>query len=189
MKFSSGPRLLRRLLIAGGYYLYNNCVGHLPLYFIRHAYLRNILRIQIGRGAAVHMGCFFTGRRITIGNRAIINRCCYLDGRGGIFIGTDVSISPECYLVSLTHDSQDPFFAATAKPIRVENRVWIGVRALILPGVIVGEGAVIGAGSIVTRNVEPFTITAGNPARKIGERSKNLLYSLDYRPFFDTDIT
>ncbi len=64
----------------------------------------------------------------------------------------------------------------------IGDRVWIGYGALILPGVKLGEGAVVGAGAVVTKDVEPFTIVAGNPARKIGERTKELRYRLNYDP-------
>jgi acetyltransferase-like isoleucine patch superfamily enzyme len=70
----------------------------------------------------------------------------------------------------------------------IEDHVWIGARAIISPGVRIGEGAVIGAGSVVTRDVEPYTIVAGNPARFIKERSRDLRYKSRYFPFFDTDI-
>ena len=65
----------------------------------------------------------------------------------------------------------------------IGDRVWIAYRATILPEVEIGEGAVIAAGAIVTTNVEPFTIVAGVPARKIGERSRELRYRLNYKAF------
>jgi maltose O-acetyltransferase len=65
----------------------------------------------------------------------------------------------------------------------VGDRAWIGYRAIVLPGVSIGEGAVVGAGAVVSRDVPPFTIVAGNPARPIGERSRVLTYQLEYRPF------
>jgi acetyltransferase-like isoleucine patch superfamily enzyme len=177
-----------RVLVALAYFVGNSIISKLPFYGIRHAYLRKILGFRIGHGAAVHMGFFVTGRSIFVGDRTVINRNCYLDGRGGLQIGEDVSISPECYLVSLTHDSNDPDFSAVPKPIRIEKLAWLGARAMILPGVHIGEGAVVGAGAVVTRSVDPYTIVAGNPARKIGERSSSLRYRLRYFPWFDTDV-
>ncbi len=102
------------------------------------------------------MGCFFTGRNIHIGDRSVVNRHCYLDGRGGLTIGADVSISPECYLLSLTHDPQDSLFRAVPKPVEIMEHAWLGARVTILPGVRIGEGGVVGAGSIVTRDVAPY---------------------------------
>lgn len=66
----------------------------------------------------------------------------------------------------------------------IGNRVWIGYRAIILPGITIGEGAVVGAGAVVTKDVDPFAIVAGNPARKIGVRNRELIYHLNYDPRF-----
>lgn len=181
------PRV-RPFLVAVAYTLYNNLIGRLPVHALRAAYVRRVLGLEMGRGASLQMHCFLTGRFISIGEGAVINRRCYLDGRGGLTIGRDASISPECYLLSLTHDPQDPGFGALPRPVVVGDRAWIGARALILPGVTLGEGCVVGAGAVVTKDVAPFDIVAGNPARKIGERNRALDYTLSYFPYFDTDI-
>lgn len=65
----------------------------------------------------------------------------------------------------------------------IGSRAWIGYRAIILPGIKIGEGAVVGAGAVVTKDVLPFTIVAGNSARKIGERNRELKYQTRYNPF------
>src|SRR5215217_533999 len=185
---SRRPSALKLFAAAAAFFAYNRVVGRFPSYALRAAYARRVLGLRLGRGVALHMDCFLTGRRVSVGDRTVINRRCYLDGRGGLAIGRDVSLSPECYLVSLGHDPRDPGFAATSGPITIGDRAWIGARALLLPGVTVGEGAVVGAGAVVTRDVEPFAIVAGNPARKVGERSRELTYELSYFPWFDTDI-
>jgi acetyltransferase-like isoleucine patch superfamily enzyme len=187
-------RLLRavarpKTFLAGlAFSLYNNGVGRLPFYSLRAAYARGVLGLKIGRGAALHMHCFITGRHVAIGKRTVINRGCYLDGRGGLTIGEDVSVSPDCYLLTLGHDPRDPEFGAKAGPVSIGDRAWIGARALVLPGVAIGEGAVVGAGAVVTRDVEPYAIVAGNPARKVGERARDLTYRLAYFPWFDSDV-
>ena len=86
--------------------------------------------------------------------------------------------------MTLGHDPQSSDFADRGGDVVIGNRVWIGYRAIILPGITIGEGAVVGAGAVVTKDVEPFAIMAGNPARKIGERSKELSYRLNYDPIF-----
>lgn len=182
------PPRAKSFLVATAFFLYNACVSRIPVYALRHAYLRRVLRIPVGEGAAVHMGCFVTGRNLSIGPRSVINRDCYLDGRGGLSIGADVSISPGCSLITLTHDPHDPDFAVVPKPVSIGDHVWIGARAMILPGVEVGEGAVVGAGAVVTKPCAPYDIVAGNPARRIGERSKGLRYTLQYFPWYDTDV-
>jgi acetyltransferase-like isoleucine patch superfamily enzyme len=171
------------------FYLYNVLVTHVPIYAVRRGYLTGLLGIPIGRQTSIHMGCFVTGRKIVIGSGTAINRRCTLDGRAGITIGNNVSISPETVILSLTHDAQSREFVAKGKAVTIEDRVWIGTRAMILPGVTLGTGSVVGAGSVVTKDVPPYDIVAGVPAQKIGERTKDLEYRAVYFPFFNTDIT
>jgi maltose O-acetyltransferase len=115
----------------------------------------------------------------------VINFGCLLDGRKfKIKIGSDVSIGPEASILTLGHDPQSPDFGDRGGNVVIGDRVWIGYRAIILPGVTIGDGAVVGAGAIVTKDVEPFCIVAGNPARKVGERNKDLPYQLNYNPIF-----
>jgi acetyltransferase-like isoleucine patch superfamily enzyme len=175
-------------IVASLFYCYNTLVSRIPIYAVRHAYLRNILRYSIGKSTSIHMGCFFTGTNISIGNNSCINRRCYLDGRSGIRIGANVNISPEAYLLSLTHDLQDPRFSTVGKEVVIHDHAWLGARAMVMPGVTIGEGAVVGAGAVVTKDVPPYTIVAGVPARKIGERNRVIDHVTHYFPFYDTDI-
>jgi maltose O-acetyltransferase len=123
------------------------------------------------------------GRKISLGRRNILNFGCLLDGRKfPICIEDDVSIGPEATLLTLGHDPQSPDFADRGGGITIGTRAWIGYRAVILPGVKIGEGAVIGAAAVVTKDVEPFSIVAGNPAKFIGKRRRDLNYELTYAP-------
>ncbi|WHU91108.1 acyltransferase [Burkholderia vietnamiensis] len=144
--------------------------------------------MKIGRDSSIAMGCFVTGYHISIGDNTVVNRYTYLDGRVPLTIGNNVNISHYTLIQTLTHDPQNPDFICLCKPVVIEDHVWIGARAIISPGVRIGEGAVVGAGSVVTRDVEPYTIVAGNPARYIKERTRDLRYRSRYFPFFDTDI-
>jgi maltose O-acetyltransferase len=164
---------------------YNSLVGHLPLRAVRRIYLRGWLG-RMGAGVGVQMGCrFLNGRKVHLGDRNVINFGCLLDGRKyHIRTGNDVSIGPEASILTLGHDPQSSDFADRGGDVVIGNHVWIGYRAIILPGITIGEGAVVGAGAVVTKDVEPFAIMAGNPARKIGERSKELSYRLNYAPRF-----
>jgi acetyltransferase-like isoleucine patch superfamily enzyme len=67
--------------------------------------------------------------------------------------------------------------------VMIGSRAWIGYRAIILPGVTIGEGAVVAAGAVVSRDVPPYTVVAGNPARAIGDRPRDLTYRLEFRPW------
>lgn len=165
-------------------YLYNEWIGRLPSRTIRTGYLRVWLK-SIGPRANVQLGCrFYHGTGVSIGARSVINAGTVLDGRRHpVRIGHDVSIGPEATVLTLGHDPQSPDFADRGGAVEIGDRVWIAYRAIILPGVRIGEGAVVAAGAVVTRDVEPYAIVAGSPARKIGERSRDLRYQLNYRPF------
>ncbi len=183
--------LLKRIRVfikACSVYFYNSFLTNVPGYFLRTFYLRHVLGLRIGENVAIHMGCFFTGDQIDIGDRSVVNRNCYLDGRGGLKILEDVSISPEVYLLSMSHNADSPGFDAVPNPLTIERHVWIGARAILLPGATIREGSVIGAGSVVTKSTEPFAMVAGNPAKFIRERSHALDYELRYFPYFNTDI-
>ena len=179
---------VRPFLRACTFYLYNHWVTHVPNYAVRHWYLRRVLRYRVGAGSTIHMGCFFTGPHVAIGPRSTINRRCYLDGRVGIGIGANVSVSPECYLISASHDPHSPVFAGRGGAVTLRDHVWLGARAMVLPGRTVDRGAVVGAGAVVTRDVPEMAIVGGNPARPLGTRAAEPTYRIDWRPWFDTDV-
>ncbi len=140
--------------------------------------VRQLLRLRgwwlFGRWDVGIFGPFTVLRpkNVRLGANCAINHEVFLHGAAGITIGNDVVLSARCMLIdaSLNRDG----FAATAtrhyqnKPITIEDGVWVGAAAVILPGVTIGRRSIIGAGSVVTRDVPPFTIVAGNPARAIG---------------------
>jgi len=170
------------------YYIATYWVAHWPSFRLRHWYYRRVMGYPIGRDSSLHMGLFVTGRNIEIGNNVVINRRVYLDGRIGIKIGNNISISPEVYILSMEHDPNDPMFATRGGVVVIDDNVWIGARAMILPNVHVGEGAVVAAGAVVTKDVDPYQIVGGVPARLIGNRSRQIDYHCVYFPWFDSDI-
>lgn len=103
---------------------------------------------------------------VTIGKHAIIMPGCLMMSAGGITIEDEAQLAADVRLISNNHDLMDRW-VITCKPVRICRRAWIGAGATILPGVTVGENAVVWAGSVVTRDVPPDTIVAGNPARII----------------------
>lgn len=173
-------------LLAGSMlsYIYNHIISNFPSNNIRKTYLKAYLA-NIGVGTSIQMGChFLNGRKVYLGDRNIINFGCLFDGRHyQIKTGSDVSIGPEATILTLGHDPQSPDFADKGGDVIIGDHVWVAYRAIILPGVTIGDGAVVGAGSIVTKDVEPFTIVAGNPARSIKKRNPNLNYQLNYQPW------
>ncbi|PHQ36740.1 acyltransferase [Rhodopirellula bahusiensis] len=173
-------RVLAGSLAAFGY---NHIVGKLPSRLVRSLYLQAYLRRR-GQGTGIQMGCrFLNGRRVSFGDRNVINFGCLLDGRKfNITTGSDVSIGPEVAILTLGHDPQSPDFADRGGDVVIGNHVWIGYRATVLPGVTIGDGAVVAAGAVVSKDVDPYTIVAGVPAKPIGTRTKDLTYQLNYNP-------
>ena len=165
-------------------YFYNSVVGIIPIQSIRRTFLEKYLA-GLGEKCDIQMRCrFLNGRKVSLGNRNVINFGCLLDGRKhSISTGDNVSIGPEATILTLGHDPQSPGFADQGGDVIIGNRVWIGYRAIILPGITIGEGAVVAAGAVVTKDVEPYAIVAGNPARKIGERDNSLNYELKFRSY------
>lgn len=119
---------------------------------------------------------FFTdfGKNIHLGDNVFINADCKFQDQGGIYIGNDVLIGHNVVLATLNHD-ENPENRANliAAPIKIGNKVWIGSNATILPGVTVGDGAIIAAGAVVTKDVEENSIVAGVPARFIRKVKAN----------------
>ena len=165
-------------------YCYNQIIANIPSRIVRHTYLQLYLS-RFGLGTGVQLGCkFLNGRKVNLGDRNVINFGCLLDGRRyTITTGKDVSIGPEATILTLGHDPQSPTFDDRGGDVVIGDRAWIAYRALILPGITIGEGAVVGAGAVVTKDVAPYAIVAGNPAKVIGQRNPDLNYQLNYRPF------
>lgn len=161
------------------------CVGVVPFHTIRLLLYRALFGVSIGAHTSIHMRCrFYKPGSVTIGSHSVINRGVLLDGRYPLTIGDNVSVSEEVMFLTLEHDPDSPTFANRGAPIVVRDRVFVGVRAIVLPGVTLGEGAIVAAGAVVTRDVAPYTIVAGVPARFVRQRNRNLEYELDYRKMF-----
>lgn len=180
-------KVINIFLTAIIFYIGNHFVSKIPIYTLRKIYYNYFCGIKIGKETSMGMGLFITGKNIKIGSNVVINRNCTLDGRVGIKIGNNVSISPQAYIISLEHDVDSVQFKPIGAPVIIEDYVWIAARAMILPGVRIGKGAIVAAGAVVNRDVEPFSIVGGVPAKPIGMRKGEINYSLKYFPLFDTD--
>ena len=95
-----------------------------------------------------------------------------------MIIGNNVNLSGFSFYISQGHDVDDPFGHTKLDPIIIDDNVWIATNSTIMPGVHVGKGAVVAAGSVVTKNVLPYSVVAGNPAKEIKKRSKDIKYLL-----------
>ncbi len=113
---------------------------------------------------------FFTdfGKNIHLGENVFINAGCKFQDQGGIYIGNNVLIGHNVVLATLNHD-ENPSKRGNLipSPIKIGNDVWIGSNATVLAGVSIGDGAIIAAGAVVTKDVESNTVVAGVPARYI----------------------
>ena len=108
------------------------------------------------------------GKNIHIGQRVFINSGCKMQDQGGIYIGDDVLIGHNACLLTLNHE-MDPENRADMhpKPIHIEDKAWLGSNVTVLPGVTIGEGAIVAAGAVVTKDVDSNTIVGGVPAKII----------------------
>jgi len=140
---------------------------------IRVAVLR-LLGLRIGK-AKIFGGGYFGRGRITIGYGAGINQGAYFEPGAPIVIGNQVMFGPNVSLITTTHPVGATEIERTRrfgtdmiqKPIRIGDNVWLGLGVTVLPGVRIGNGAVVAAQSLVTEDVLPNTLVAGTPARKI----------------------
>lgn len=161
------------------------CAGHIPFHHIRRA-IYGLGGMKIGKGSTIHMGAiFYDSRNIRIGIDTIIGENAVLDGRALLQIGNHVDIATEVMIYNAQHDISSEDFHAETAVVNIEDYVFIGPRAIILPGVTIGKGAVVGAGAVVTKDVKPFTIVGGVPAQFLGERkNKEPQYKLGRAAWF-----
>lgn len=144
-------------------FLFNNTMPFTPEYEDR---MKEIFP-DMGEGSRVMAP--LTGVRfheVKIGKNVIVMNGCLMMAAGGITIGDETQIAANVQLISNNHDLEDRN-VITCKPVNIGKRVWIGAGATILPGVTIGDNSVVGAGSVVTKDVPSDTIVAGNPARFI----------------------
>lgn len=166
-------------------YICNHFVSNIPSHTFRLWYYRNIMKFKIGKGSTVFMNCKFDcSEGLTIGENSVINANCRLDSRGGLEIGNNVSVSEDVIFLTADHNEDLIGTSGREKKIVIKDYVWIGTRAMVLPGVAVEKGAVVAAGAVVTRNVDYLNVVAGIPAKKINVRPEKFNYSSKYRRLF-----
>jgi len=160
-------------------------VGFVPCHFIRRFFYR-LGGIEIGKGSTLHMGArFYNPWNIKIGEDSIVGEDVVLDGRDKLTIGNHVDIATDVMIYNAQHDVRDVGFRAIQAPVIIQDYVFIGPRAIILPGVTIRKGAVVGAGAVVTKDVEEGIIVGGVPAKQIGVREvKDLNYRLGRAAWF-----
>lgn len=141
------------------------------------------LGVNMGKNVVFHFRTELRApEKLQIGDGSIIGDNVILDARKGLVIGRNVNFSSNVSVYTLQHDYKDPDFKCTDRhemKVEIDDRAWLGSNVIILPGVHICEGAVCCAGCVVTKDVEPYSVVAGVPARKISERPTNLKYNFD----------
>ena len=143
---------------------------------IRYVVVKSLAR-SCGDNVSIHAGAYILSpANLAIGHNVSIHPFCYIDATGGLQIGDNVSIAHGTSILSTTHTYDDlrtpiKYQPIAAQPTVVANDVWLGAKSTVLGGTAIGEGSVIAAGAVVTKDVSPLSIVAGVPARTIKIRS------------------
>lgn len=157
-----------------------HCIGLIPLHHARRFFYR-LSGLRIGSGSTIHTGLrLYDPRNIFIGKDTIIGEGAVLDGREKLHIGNHVAFATGVMVYNSEHNVEAEHFAAddgvVSAPVIVEDYVFVGPRAIILPGVTIGRGAIVAAGAVVTKSIAPFSIVGGVPAKEIGQRKNHDLH-------------
>ena len=175
---------MKKLIRAVSYVAYYFFARHLPsssapyrlgAKHIRRLCVRGMID-KCGKNVNVEHGAFLaSGKGIEIGDNSGIGLNCRV--AGPLSIGNDVMMAPGVMIFTQNHETRDlsiPMRLQTApkKKVTIGDDVWIGANALIMPGVSVGDGAIIAAGAVVTKNVDSYAVVGGNPARVIKYRNE-----------------
>jgi putative colanic acid biosynthesis acetyltransferase WcaF len=177
-------RRLRSSIPPPAHWVLTSIVSRVPLARQRMAwYARSGIAFEDHRTGIIMLGSEISApQRLRIGLNTAIGRRCVIDARGGIEIGRDVNISSYARLQTAKHLIDDPDFTHQYSPIVIGDRAWIAEGAVVLGGVTIGEGAVVAANAVVTKDVRPFDVVGGVPAEVIRQRPRDLRYHLSWRP-------
>ena len=163
--------------------LFLKWISEIHLHSLRIFYYRYIFGVETSKNVVVYSGCEIRSPlKLSIGEGAIIGDNAILDARAGITIKKNVCLASNVSIWTYQHDYRDPEFRCTEGhfgPVIIEDRAWIGANTVILHDVTIGEGAVVAAGAVVTKDVPPFTLVGGVPAKVIGNRPQNLTYKFN----------
>lgn len=176
---------IRNILSEFRLYVCNHIIAHVPSHSIRLFYYRKAMGFEIGKGSTIYMNCRFDSTKgLEIGIDSVINGGCRIDTRGSVKIGSNVSISEDVVILTADHDELFDITEARDKKVTIEDYVWVGTRAMILPGTNIAFGAVVAASATVTKDVATCNVVAGIPAKFIKMRADKFDYSAKYRRLF-----
>ncbi|CAN5397825.1 hypothetical protein BH10ACT5_BH10ACT5_18940 [soil metagenome] len=159
-------------------------LGYFPSHRVR-GFFYSRAGLTIDRTSSLHWRAeFYAPEGITIGRHCTIGDTAFLDGRSGLWIGNSVNFGSHVTIYTRQHDVDSPDFTEIGGAVVVGDYAWVSSHAIVLPGVTIGEGAVVAAGAVVSKSVAPYTVVGGNPATYIRERSRDLRYKLGYAKRF-----
>lgn len=159
-------------------------LGYFPSHRVRKFFYRRA-GMRIDPSSSIHWRAeFYAPERIEIGPHCTIGDSVFLDGRSGLTIGANVNFGSHVTIYTRQHDVDDPDFAEIGGPVTIGDYAWVSSHSIILPGISIGEGAVVAAGAVVTKDIAPYTLVGGNPARPIRSRNRGLRYELGYAKRF-----
>lgn len=172
------------LKLSSFYRLTSTIVSYIPSHTIRNIIYKYLFRMKLGKRVTIYYGVEIRAPwAIKIGDGTIIGDKALLDGRSGLNIGKNVQLSTGVWIYTAQHDVNDPEFGPKDAPVNIEDRAWLSTRTIILPGVTIKEGAVVAAGAVVTKNLEPYSINGGVPAKFINKRNDKLTYEFSGERF------
>jgi len=157
------------------YYLTNHVVNRIPSHGFRTMWYRHFTGIKMGPESQIWLGCQFVGDtvdQIEIGHHTVLASNVIINASAPVKIGDYVTVAHGVQILTADHDYQDPFFQPRKAPVVIESHAWIATSAIILKGVTIGNGAVVGAGSVVSQSIKSLAMVAGNPPRQFGTRSQ-----------------
>lgn len=164
----------------------NSLLSHIPSKRLRFWGLK-VAGMKFGGDVRFYGGFHIRSPKgICIGKGVSIGPKVLLDGRRGLTIGDNTVIAYEAIIWTLNHDYNDLHFSGKGAPVSIGKYCWICSRSMILPGVKIGDGAVVASGAIVTKDVPEYSIVAGVPAKVIGNREKK---DWEYGYSFKNDCT
>lgn len=160
-------------------------VGHIPSHRIRNFLYRFVFQMKATSKSVIYGGCEFRSPWNIHMDNCVISVGCIFDGRNEIFIGNNTVFGSNVHVWTEEHDLNDPMFGigdAHAQPVRFGERAWICSDSTVLPGVVVSDGAVVASRACVTKDCDAYGVYGGVPAKKIGNRTKELKYVLNGKP-------
>jgi acetyltransferase-like isoleucine patch superfamily enzyme len=164
-------------------FLWMRFIALMPSHSVR-LFLYRRAGMKIGRRSVIYSGAEIRNPKgIFIGDDVSVGHEAKLDGRRQIYIESNVNLSTGVWIWTEQHDPQSSSFETVGATVYIRRNAWLSARVIVLPGVCIEEGCVVAAGAVVTKSLPAYSICAGIPAKKIGERTRDIRYRLgDHLP-------